>query len=45
MLVTFVIVDGNPVLRITHNGESCDYYLREGQVKMLLRQMMEWLTR
>lgn len=44
-LITLVEKDGYPVLRITYEGESKDYWLREDQVKLLTRQLANWLTR
>lgn len=43
-LITLVVLDGRPVLRLTVNGKSVDYPLREGQVKLLLRQLIDWYT-
>ncbi len=44
-LVTLVVIENNPVLRITFEGECKDYYLREGQVKLLIKQLIDWLLR
>ena len=45
MLITFVAIDGIPTIRITIEGQSKDYPLRHEQVRMLLRQMVLWLTK
>jgi hypothetical protein len=45
MLITFIEVDGLPVLRVSINGLSQDLTLSNDQVKLLLQQMILWLTR
>lgn len=44
-LLTFIELEGYPILRITENGLSKDHVLNSDQVKLLLRQMTLWLTR
>lgn len=44
-LITFLEVEGYPILRVSTNGASQDLILNNDQVKLLLRQMTLWLTR
>ena len=45
LLATIVEIEGRLVLRVTYNGKSLDYDLTENQVKLLSRQLINWLTR
>lgn len=45
ILLTFIDLDGYPILRVTINGTATDLILNSDQVKLLLRQMTLWLTK
>lgn len=45
VLITFIELEGYPILRVAINGECTDLILNNDQVKLLLRQMTLWLTR
>ena len=44
LTITFIDFDGEPVLRLTVDGQVTDYRLSINQVKLLIRQMIKWLT-
>lgn len=44
-LATIIQIDGIAVLRITFDGDYKDYYLTDGQAKLLLRQLVEIIAK
>lgn len=44
-LITLVELEERPVLRITSNNETKDYWLTDDQAKLLLRQLANHLTK
>lgn len=44
-LITLIELEERPVLRITYNSETKDYWLTDDQAKLLLRQLANILTR
>jgi len=44
-LVTLITIEGRPALRISIDGQSHDYPLRDGQIRLLLRQLVEWILK
>lgn len=44
-LITIVELEKRPVLRITYNDETKDYWLTDDQAMLLLRQLADLLTR
>lgn len=45
LLITLIVIDKRPVLRITQDGEVQDFPLTDGQAKLVLLQLAEWITR
>lgn len=44
LTVTFIELNGKPTLRLTVDGQVSDYTLSIDQLKLLIRQMVKWLT-
>jgi hypothetical protein len=44
-LVTVVILDGRPFLRISTDGKFNDLPLTDNQAKLILYQLADWITR
>lgn len=45
LTITFIEIDSKPTLRITIQGQVTDFVLSLDQVKLLIRQMIKWLTK